>query len=487
MLKLLLRDSLIYTIPAILSRGLSLLLLPLYTRVLNPADYASLDLLLVFANFISLSIALEISQAVARFYGSETDPKRKIDYASTAFWFTISSYSIFSITAFFHSEMLSAWVMGRPEFIEEFRAGIIYVFFNGILILSQDQFRWEMRSKHYAAVSILVTISSAAIAICLTYIYHLGLKGLLWGMAVGAALGQLYCLWFLRKTYQFRFNPSRFKEMLAYSAPLVPASLMILLGIYIDRLMINYFMPIENVGLYGIGFRFASAISLVMFGFQGALTPLIYTYYQDNETPKKIARIFRTVVALALIATLVTSLFAYDFFVLMTSPEYYSASDLITLLVPAIILAQIIIFTPGINIAKKTHLSVWINLAGLLIKILLGSLLIPAIGVKGAALATLLGCLFSFSINMYFSQKFYPVPHDWRKIILACIVFAVFIILSAEGTATLPTGQRLLASIFLICVSPIIITFFGLINLSELREIISIASNRIKKIHQRAH
>ncbi len=113
MLKKFLSDSLIYSIPAVISRGLSVILVPLYTRVLSPSDYGSLELVTVFGSIVNLTIALEVSQGVARFYAAESDPDRKILYASSAFWFTIVCYSIFSVFMLLSSSNVASLVMGR--------------------------------------------------------------------------------------------------------------------------------------------------------------------------------------------------------------------------------------------------------------------------------------------------------------------------------------------------------------------------------------
>lgn len=140
MLKRFLSDSLIYSIPTVISRGLSVILAPLYTRVLSPSDYGSLELLTVFASIVNLTIALEVSQGVARFYASEPDPDRKVVYASSAFWFTVVCYSIFSALMLFLSPKLASLVMGRNGMVHEFQAGIAYIWINGILYLVQNQF-----------------------------------------------------------------------------------------------------------------------------------------------------------------------------------------------------------------------------------------------------------------------------------------------------------------------------------------------------------
>ena len=88
MLRAFLKDSVLYGAAGILSRGISVLLVPLYTRVLSPGDYGSLDMLLAFGALVNLVVALEVTQAVARFYPDAATPAEKGSLASTALWFT---------------------------------------------------------------------------------------------------------------------------------------------------------------------------------------------------------------------------------------------------------------------------------------------------------------------------------------------------------------------------------------------------------------
>ena len=149
MLKLFFKDSIIYTIPSILSRGISIILVPLYTRVLNPSDYGSLDLFMVFANLVNLVVALEISQGVARFYASEGDSYRKTLYASTSLWFTLFCYILFSSAMIYLSSSVSDFIMGQSKHLIAFKCGIIYILVNGVFYLAQNQLRWELKSKEY--------------------------------------------------------------------------------------------------------------------------------------------------------------------------------------------------------------------------------------------------------------------------------------------------------------------------------------------------
>lgn len=425
MLRAFLRDSAIYAIPSIISRGLAVILIPLYTRVLSPADYGSFDLLSAFAVLVNLTVALEVSQGVARFYSGEQDAERRVVYASSAFWFTIFCYTVFLGGALIFSSDLSLLVMGRGGMDTAFQVGAIYIFINGIFYLIQNQFRWELRSMHYAIISLIVSISTALIAALLTYVWTWGLIGLLSGMAGGALLGTLYGLWYLKKSFRFQFHWGRLKEMLVFSAPLIPSGISVFVSQYIDRLMINHYLALEDVGIFGIGFRVASIVGMVIVGFQGALTPLIYTHYRDPATPAQLAKIFRVFVAFALLLYFMVSVFAKDIMMVLTVPAYYDAANIVVFLVPAILLSNMYIFAPGTAIEKKTHIILWINVGGALLNVILNAAMIPHFGIEGASIAKLISYGMVFGVYMWFSQRLYHVPHDWKPLMQTALFVGV--------------------------------------------------------------
>ena len=220
--------------------------------------------------------------------------------------------------------------------------------------------------------------------------------------------------------------------MLAFSIPLVPSGISVFLSLYIDRLMIKNYLGLEEVGIYGIACRISSIVGLVMAGIQSALTPLIYNHYKNADTPKQIADIFRIFILSALFIFMILSLFSPEIIRLMTTPEYYSADGIVMIMVPAVILSQMYIFAPGIDISKKTYLIFIINFTGALFNIILNFILIPSLGIKGAALAKVAGYGCIFCAYLYFSQSLYKVPHRWMPLI-ATVLSVVFVtILSSK-------------------------------------------------------
>ena len=486
MLKSLLRDSAIYTIPSFLANGISLILAPLYTRMLNPADYGSLDLLNVFGSIVRLTVALEISQALARYYLAEKDMEGKIVYTSTALWFSAVCYMLFLLASFIFSKELSALLFGEQNMEIYFRLGAVYVSLNGMNYFLQSQFRWEFRSKNFITSSIIVMFVTPAIAVLLAYGLKWGLTGVLYGQIGGILAGAGYGIWHLRNSFQFRFDWARLNQMLSFSAPLVPSGIAVFVNNYFDRILLNKYMSLNEVGLYSIGFKLAGSAGLILVGFRSALTPLIYAHYHDPKTPNELAKIFRWFVSFALMALLGLSLFATEIFYVLTTPAYYSASQIIVFLVPAVLLSNMYIFFPGVSIAKKTHLILWINFVTAVLNVLFCWLLIPPYGVAGAAIATLLGygCMFFF--YLWSSQKYYFVPHDWKRLGIAVVVvslLAYWLPRFQLSSIFLAVGFKLIGVVLGIGV----ILAAGLLPVSELKQLYNMVGVRVAKVLRKDH
>ncbi|MBS9525692.1 oligosaccharide flippase family protein [Litoribacter alkaliphilus] len=476
MLKSLLKDSLIYTIPSILSRGLAFFLFPLYTQVLTPTEYGGFDLLTYFGNLVNLTVALEVGQAVGRFYTEEKDIRKKKLIASTAFWFSLLSYSLFFVLALIFADFITVLLLDDVQWSNLFQTYTIYICLYGLFGLLQNQFRWEFRSKDYAVISMVVTIVSAFISIYLAYFKGWGIRGIYLGLIIGSLLGCIIGIYKLRETIVFDFAFNVLKPMLRFSIPLIPSSIAVFLSVYIDRFMINHYLTLTDVGLYGIGYRLASIVGLVMVGFKGAITPLIYSNYNKTETPGEISRIFRYFISVGIIMFLFLSVFSKELLLILTTPEFAFGAQVVVFLVPAIFFANMYMFTPGMAIRKKTAYFIYLNIFGALLNVGLNYFLIPIFGISGAAISTFLGYAVTFGLYMAVSQKLYFVPHNFAKLILSFV--AVFIIGYLGYYLNLNLIQKL--GVFISGMSIIIIG--GLVEFKEIKLISSKVVEKYKAI-----
>lgn len=431
MLKQFFKDSAVYGAASILVRSTSLILVPFYTRVLVPEDYGVVDLLAVTTSLIVVTVALEIAQAVARYFPDTDDRTQRIGYASTSLWFSVTAYTLFLGLTMVLADPLSAWLLGTEDRATIFRVAMAATWLTGIFYLVQSQLRYSLRPRRSAVASLVFSLTSLGTTALFVLGLGQGVIGIFYGQVVGGIVGLVVALRYSRDVYRLTFDRAKLGAMLRFSLPLIPSSVGVIVGLYIDRLAINELMTLGDVGLFGIGYRLSSLTGLLMVGFVSAMTPLIYAHHREPSTPRELARIFRTFTALALTVCLGLALFARDILTFVTTPEYVPGAVVVPLLAPALLLSNMYIFAPGLGILKRTAAISAINIGAAVVNIVLNFALIPVLGIAGAAAATLLSSAAVFGANMVASQRLYPVPHDWRRLGLA-VLGAVLLFLAGR-------------------------------------------------------
>jgi O-antigen/teichoic acid export membrane protein len=420
-----LKDSLIYSVSAALSRGMAIILVPVYTRFLQPSEYGALDLLMVFATVANYLVALEISQGLARVYSDAKTPAERSAYVSSALWFAMAGYAVFIAIALPGAPALSSLLLDSPSWEGAVRAMLLAFGLNGLFFLLQDLLRWQLQPLRHAVASVTYTAVSTAVGIAWLVWGEAGVSGILYGQCAGAVAG-IAAAWIGGAAAQWTatFRAASWLEMARYSAPQVISSVAAYFCLYTDRLLIKELMSLDDVGIYGVGARVASVVALLMTGFQSGLIPIVFRHHAEPESPIHMARVLRYFLALAFAILMVLAAFSGELVRLFTTPQYYGAADVVPLLGAALMLSGMFIFVPGIFIARRTGLVALINVAAVLLNIGGSVLLIPLLGTLGAATATLAASLVAFLLYVYANRVFYPIPFEWGRIIGAALLAA---------------------------------------------------------------
>lgn len=466
------RDGVVYAAGSILARGIALLMLPLYTRVLAPADYGALDLIVTCGVLVNLVVPLETAQALARFWNEREagEPRRRL--AGTAWSFALAGYALFALVTLPLAGPIADALLGDARHAAALRAGIAFIAVNGLFLLLQNQFRWELRPRAFAAVSVLYALLTPAFVALFAWGLGAGLEGVLWAQFVAAALCTGLSLLWLRGTLSLGLHRADLAEMLRFSLPLVPAGIAVFASFYVNRLMLNALATLDDVGQFGIASRLAGMVTLVLVGIQGALTPLVYAHHHEPETPARLARLFEGFVAVALVACLAIGLFGRELIATFATADYAQAAPLLIWLAPAALLAQMYIFAPGIAIAKKTHWQLAITVASALLGAALNGWLIPIAGPMGAALATLAAGALFFGGWLIASQKLYPLPLRGGALLAATALFVLVALAVPRLDVALGTGPMAWAAkLALLAVIAVAMFPLGLLQIQSLKQL----------------
>jgi O-antigen/teichoic acid export membrane protein len=471
MIREVLGQSIVYGLAIILSRGMLMIALLGVALFLPPADYGALVMITTIGFLVNVTVALEISQGLARYYAGASETDKRI-YSSTAWWFTVLMFVLFIATSEFAAGYLCQLILGDDRYLNALRYALVVMSLNGIFYFMQCQFRWEFRSRDYAVVSFVYAVSSLGGSIGLGLIVDPAIDGVVFGQLLGSSVAVALGGRLLRASITCVFDIHKLKEMLQFSIPLVPASISLFVGLYASRIILNSVDSLEEVGIFGFASQIAGVTLLAIVGIQAALTPLIMARHSEPETPAKLARLFEGFTALAICACLGMGLFAREFIYLVGSPAYATSAPLVLILAPAVIINGMYIFAPGLSIARKTIWQLWISLASAGLGVLASYWFIRMWGIYGAAFATLLSAVFFLVMWFAVSQKLYPIPVRWTSVGLALLGAAV---VGAIGNFMVEQGfaMNILIKLFLIIAIIVFFIFIKLIKMADICRVLT--------------
>jgi O-antigen/teichoic acid export membrane protein len=427
--RLLLRDSALYGAGHFAARSTYLILVPVLTRVLAPPEYGAVDLLTA-ASAIALSlVSLEVTQGLARYVSAEQDPAERRRLASSALWYGAAAFALLSLLGVVLADPLSTVILGSQGDPAMVGAAALAASANGIFLIVHSQLRWELRAGAYAAVAVIFAFTSLGATIAVVTVARAGVVGVFAGQLIGSALASAVAFRLVRGSFTPEFSSMALRRILRFSVPLVPAAVAAFVAANVDRFVISRMLENAQVGVYGVGYRIASIVGIAVVAFQLALTPLIYARYERASTPRELASVFDSYVVLAVTAWLTVSLFAPELVAFLATSPYSEANSVISFLAGALIVKGMASFAPGLAIAGRTEIVAVISTLTLAAVIALNLILVPVVGIEGAAAASLVSAFIGLAVTVVLGQRYYPVPYRWMPVTLLSLlaIGAVFL------------------------------------------------------------
>ena len=450
-----LKDTGIYGVGIILTRGIGLLMLPFYVRVFSANQLGVIEILAVAASFAALVVPLEISQAVGRFFLDTKESESRIAYASTALWFTILTYSIFLFLALGASGPISEFLLDSRERQPVLITAISAISLIGIFQLVQNQLRYELMSFQFALVNTVFAVVTAGVTILAFTILKQGLRSVYLGQITAASITLAMAWWYSRASFRLSWDGAKLREMLRFSLPLIPSGMAVFFYLFVDRLAISRLMTFEDLGVYGVALRLSSIVSLAFMGVSTSLTPLIYRHYREDETPREIAAIFSQVITIAAFCLIFLSLFSRELITIFATQSYLTSAPLIPILAAAALIYQLYVFAPGLAIAKKTSTIALISVATAILNTVGNLALIPLFGLVGAASASLASAILLFSMYVRYSQRHYRINYEPRRLVLTLLLIAAAYSVAQAIEGALPAAPFRVVFIKLTCLVPV--------------------------------
>ncbi len=388
----LLKHSTIYMIGQILTRMASILMLPLYTYCLTPAEYGIIALLDLTAALLSTLIAGGMVPAISRHH-FDGDDESHFDRV----WWT----GLMSVTAIAVTVCLPIWVFRRPladlTLGTQITDGAWFYTLTVLTIITAavgQTVDAYLRILKWSGVFVSISLGRLLLNVGLNVWFlvklKMGVEGLLLGNLLATAANTLVLLTvFVRTRGAFRLDLTIFRQMLHFSRPLIVTSLASMMLHEVDRFLLALYADLDEVGVYALAHKIGFAVHTL------CLLPLLsiwhVTIYEIDRLPnaeQEFRRMFRWFVSGVGVLFLGASLTVHPVLPWLTTDDYGPAIDLISvILLGFFIFGLSFHFEVPALLSKRTQLLLPGSLIALAVNIGTNMILIPPLGAWGAAWA----------------------------------------------------------------------------------------------------
>ncbi|MFC2170425.1 polysaccharide biosynthesis C-terminal domain-containing protein [Calditrichota bacterium] len=444
-IRTLFKHSVVYGMGTIAARAVAFVLLPYYSHLWTPSEYAVYTLFMILVAFLQPLFIHGMDIAFLRFSASSNHSQQKSDLGFILTHTTIIGIFL-GFPIYLFAPDIARLVVSAPSpdeiLLTQLTAAILL-----IDTLSNQIFTY-LRIKNRPAVFSSFKLANVVVNIALNIYFvgslKLGVVGSFYAFLITAALTLLALLVLVIRDIKPNWNPETRKTWLTFGLPNVPAMLFVMIIGYSDRKWLEYYVGLEDAGLYSAGYRVGMLMLMLVQAFRYAWQPFFLQTSGDSDAKETFARVMTYFVAVTGWIWLGSALLLEDILKIsipgmgpLIDVSYWKGLAVIPVVMFGHIFAGIHSnFAVGVYIEKKTKIIPVIVGIAALVNILANWILVRHYGYWASAwIMVFSNALMAVLMYFYINPK-YPITYEWNRIIrLSLTIFAAWGFSSAINDA----------------------------------------------------
>lgn len=384
--KTLVSNAGVFAIGNVLTKLISLFLMPLYTIMLTTEQYGTAELLNNAIDLVFPLATLCIIEALFRF-SVDDESDHCVLYVNSLIIVLIGNI----VVGF---GCLVVYCCFSYQYISYFLLLFTTITFNRL----NCQFaRGLGHVKRFALYGVIETVILVLSNIFLLVILKGGVGAYLFSFSLGRGIVAILAF-ILSEEYRYlrfrSFDWTRLREMLKYSAPTIPNMISWWINNISDRYIVLYYLGSSLAGLYTAAGKLPAVINLMTTVFQQAWEYSAAKEITADDRTGFFSNVIRAYVFTCISICCVIIIFNKSICTVLLQSEFYVAWRFVPLLLLAATLGCIVYcYGTFYNAVKDNRMLMLSALLGALLNIALNFLLIPWFGGIGAATATFLSYL----------------------------------------------------------------------------------------------
>jgi O-antigen/teichoic acid export membrane protein len=411
------RSLSIYTLSSVVASGMPLLLLPVLTKHMSPADYGVVATLTTLIAFFTPPLMWGIHALCAvEFHRTATD--RFPALFSTLLRIPAVTGLLLVASAWLLREPAAHWLQVPPAWLA---AAPLFA----ALTLLPQLMSGLLRMRNQAWTFGAMELSNAVLTVAVTFWLVVGL-GLTWSgrmyaaATAGITMSLVTVAWLRRNGYLVPgMDRPALRSALRFGAGVVPHDLFNQVIRLADRLFIVTLVGQASAGQYAVAAQVTSVMLVLLTAFNRAWSPYLFARLPNatDQTRMEIVRKSYQIVGGFAVFFLVFNALVPALYWLLIDPKFHDSQEYVFWLsLGYLFLSLYLTCVDYIFYEKKTHLLSLITFVNMSLNLSLNYVLIGRYGAKGAAMAFACTMFVVMALAFLVSRKLHPMPwFFWMK------------------------------------------------------------------------
>lgn len=404
-----------------------IILLPILTKNLSIEEYGLWIQIGVTISIVPNITLLGLPFTMVRFLPSAREKRETQEIFYSIFFLAFFTSILGALFIYILAPVLATILFDRNIIIVKLTSYITLVqCINSILF---NYFRATQQITKYSILQIIYTCFNLYF-ISILILQNKGIIGATYGLLISSAIISIITISIIILDIGIIIPKFKnIKEYLNFGLPTIPGNLSNWIANVSDRYIINIYMGTASVGYYSPGYSLGSMITVFSEPLNFLLPAMLSQYYDEgkiNEVKRILSYSLKYYLTIAIPSFIGLSFLSKSILTILSTPEIALNGYLITPIVTLSMLLMGIynIYQKIIILEKKTKItaSIW-TISGTL-NLILNILIIPKIGIIGAAVTTLFSFALCLIIIIYYSSKFLSLEIHINHV-LKCVVASI--------------------------------------------------------------
>lgn len=420
------KNTLLMFLGNIGSKSLTFLMLPFYTSFLSVADYGTVDLIQVYVQLLVGVCTCALTEAIFIFPKGQELAKQQT-YFTSGLLFSIGTLSLTGIL--FLTLVFVLRFVSYEGIFTKYNLCIFLMLCATFFQTYTQQFARSIDKVNVYVVSgVVLTLTTVLTSLITLPLW--GLKGYIYSIIISYFIASVYTIVAAKEyTYFYfrRLSKLNLKEMLKYSIPMMPNSIMWWVTSTMNRPILEHYSGLEAVGIFAVANKFPMLISMLYTVFTYSWQISVLEEFGKQDYPQFYNKVFRIQFLIFVSFVLGITFLGRPLIHLMTTADYYEAWQYVSVLSLAVVFSNLAGFAGTNFIATKESkyyftTSFW----GGLLCLILNFLLIPCWGIWGATISILVSYILIFILRIKVTRKYSPIL-KWKLYIQVLLAVCAFI------------------------------------------------------------